>query len=93
MSDKIIRAVAKNGMVRIIAGITTDLERRMSEHFGKNERCAKYTNSHTPKKLEKVWKTTTKSLASKLEYHIKHLQKEKKEESSQRIDKREERII
>ena len=25
MSDKIIRAVAKNGMVRIIAGITTDL--------------------------------------------------------------------
>ena len=25
MSDKIIRAVAKNGMVRIIAGITTEL--------------------------------------------------------------------
>ena len=79
MSDKIIRAVAKNGMVRIIAGITTDLERRMSEHFGKNERCAKYTNSHTPKKLEKVWKTTTKSLASKLEYHIKKLTKTNKE--------------
>lgn len=63
----------------IYTGITTDLERRMSEHFEKNEKCAKYTNSHTPKKLEKVWKTTTKSLASKLEYHIKKLPKLKKE--------------
>ncbi len=63
----------------IYTGITTDLERRMTEHFEKNERCAKYTNSHTPKKLEKVWKTTTKSLASKLEYHIKKLTKMNKE--------------
>jgi len=63
----------------IYTGITTDLERRMSEHFEKNEKCAKYTNSHTPKKLEKVWKTSTKSLASKLEYHIKKLPKSKKE--------------
>lgn len=63
----------------IYTGITTDLERRMSEHFEQNEKCAKYTNSHTPRKLEKVWKTTTKSLASKLEYHIKKLPKLKKE--------------
>lgn len=63
----------------IYTGITTDLERRMNEHFEKSEKCAKYTNSHTPKKLEKVWKTTTKSLASKLEYHIKQLPKNKKE--------------
>lgn len=63
----------------IYTGITTDIERRMSEHFEKSEKCAKYTNSHTPKKLERVWETSTKSLASKLEYHIKKLPKYKKE--------------
>ena len=63
----------------IYTGITTDIERRMKEHFEKNEKCAKYSSSHTAKKLEKVWKTETKSLASKLEYHIKKLPKSKKE--------------
>ncbi len=63
----------------IYTGITTDVERRMREHFEKGEKCAKYTSSHTPKMLERVWKTSTKSLASKLEYHIKKLPKLKKE--------------
>lgn len=63
----------------IYTGITKDLEKRMNEHFGKDEKCAKYTKSHTPKKLECVWKTETRKSASKLEYHIKTLTKDKKE--------------
>lgn len=63
----------------IYTGITTDIERRMEEHFGKDKKCAKYTETHRPKKLESVWQTETRTLASKLEYHIKTLTKEKKE--------------
>ena len=63
----------------IYTGITTELERRMNEHFKKSEKCAKYTSSHIAKKLEKVWTTENKSLASKLEYYIKRLSKYKKE--------------
>lgn len=62
----------------IYTGITTDLERRMNEHFGKNEKCAKYTSSHSAQKLEAVWKTDGRKNASKLEYSIKQLTKEKK---------------
>jgi len=63
----------------IYTGITTDLERRMSEHFSKNEKCAKYTLTHDAKKLEKVWGTENRVLASKLEFYIKKLNKFKKE--------------
>lgn len=63
----------------IYTGITTDINRRMHEHFSKDKKCAKYTLKHRPKKLESVWSTENKSLASKLEYHIKKLTKENKE--------------
>lgn len=63
----------------IYTGITTNLERRMAEHFEKNSKCAKYTFSHTAKKLEAVWQTDGRKNASKLEYNIKKLTKEKKE--------------
>ena len=65
----------------IYTGITSDLERRMEEHFSQNEKCAKYTASHQAKKLEAVWESKNKSLASKLEYHIKKsLTKKEKED-------------
>lgn len=64
----------------IYTGITVDVERRMEEHFNKNKKCAKYTSSHQAKKLEAVWKTENKSLASKLEFNIKKLKKVEKEE-------------
>ena len=64
----------------IYTGITVDIDRRMKEHFSKNEKCAKYTFIHSAKKLEAVWETDNKSLASKLEYAIKKLTKVKKEE-------------
>lgn len=64
----------------IYTGITVDIKRRMKEHFSKNEKCAKYTYTHLAKKLEAVWECENKSLASKLEYAIKRLTKQKKEE-------------
>lgn len=64
----------------IYTGITTNLERRTQEHFSKGEKCAKYTKRHTVKKLEGAWKTENRVLASKLEYHIKTLNKKQKEE-------------
>ena len=63
----------------IYTGITTNVKHRMEEHFSKKN-CAKYTYTHTAKKLECVWQTENRVLASKLEYRIKQLSKAKKEE-------------
>ena len=63
----------------LYTGITTDLERRMEEHFTKSDKCAKYTMRHNDKKLEAAWQTDNRVLASKLEYAIKRLKKEEKE--------------
>jgi len=64
----------------IYTGITVDIERRMNEHFSKDKKCAKYTLNHTAVKLEVVWQSDNRVLASKLEYHIKKLPKNLKEE-------------
>jgi putative endonuclease len=64
----------------IYTGITTDIERRMEEHFSKGEKCAKYTLTHSAIKLESVWQSNSRVLASKLEYYIKKLPKKQKEE-------------
>jgi len=65
----------------LYTGITTDLTRRMQEHFSGNEKCAKYTLRHKPQKLERAWESENRVLASKLEYHIKKsLTKAQKEE-------------
>lgn len=63
----------------IYTGITTDLSRRIKEHITMSRKCAKYTRSHIAIKVEKAWKTDTKSLASKLEYYIKKLSRCDKE--------------
>lgn len=69
----------------IYTGITTDLDRRMEEHFSRNEKCAKYTLHHLAEKLETAWETEDRKLASKLEYHIKKtLSKQQKEQLIQR---------
>ena len=64
----------------IYTGITNHLERRMQEHFLKTKECAKYTKRHTPVKIEKVWTCENRILASKLEYRIKKLTKQEKED-------------
>lgn len=70
----------------IYTGITTNLKRRTLEHFSKNTKCAKYTKRHTPKYLECAWSTKDRSLASKLEFHIKKLTKIQKEELIEKND-------
>ena len=70
----------------IYTGITTDLERRMSEHFSQNDKCAKYTLTHGAKKLEMAWETENRVLASKLEFYIKKLTKKQKEQLIIRSD-------
>lgn len=64
----------------IYTGITNDIKRRWEEHSNKDEKGAKYTKGHHVQKIEALWTTEDRKLASKLEYHIKHLTKEKKEE-------------
>ncbi len=63
----------------IYTGITTDLNRRLEEHISKGHKCAKYTFTHSAVKIEAVWKSKNRSLASKLEYYIKRLNKIQKE--------------
>ena len=64
----------------IYTGITSDVKRRMKEHFSQNKKCAKYTATHQAKKLEAVWESENRVLASKLEFHIKkNLTKNEKE--------------
>lgn len=64
----------------IYTGITTDLDRRISEHIKKDKKCAKYTLTHDVVKLECAWQSENRKMASKLEYHIKKLTKLQKEE-------------
>lgn len=64
----------------LYTGITTNISRRLKEHSLKDEKCAKYTLRHEVVKLERLWQTDNRSLASKLEYYIKRLNKNQKEE-------------
>ena len=63
----------------LYTGITTDINRRMSEHLGKTKKGAKYTKNHTPVKIEAAWKCEGRSSASKIESYIKKLKKIEKE--------------
>ena len=64
----------------IYTGMTNDLERRLEEHIKKDKKCAKYTATHTAVKLERAWISEDRIHASKLEYWIKKLDKNDKEE-------------
>lgn len=64
----------------IYTGITTNLDRRIEEHFNKDKKAAKYTKRVGALKLEKSFKTDNRKNASKLEWHIKRLNKKQKEE-------------
>jgi putative endonuclease len=61
----------------IYCGITTDLDRRITEH-NESKKGAKYTRSRRPVKLS--WYTTrdTKSEALRLEYQLKQLKRKDK---------------
>lgn len=63
----------------IYTGMTNNLENRINEHLSKSKKGTKYTKSHNAIKLEAAWKSNSKSLACKLEYQIKNLTKQQKE--------------
>ena len=63
----------------LYTGMTNNLENRIREHILKNKNGAKYTKSHDVVRLEIAWKSKDKSLACKLEYQIKNLTKQQKE--------------
>lgn len=62
----------------LYTGITTDIRRRLDEHSGTTGKGAKFTRSHEVESLEALWSTENRSLASKLEYRIKQLPKQRK---------------
>ena len=64
----------------IYTGITVDVKRRLEEHKERGKKAAKYTLVHKVEKIEAVWESDNKSLASKLEFNIKKLKKFEKEE-------------
>ena len=59
-------------------GIAAKLCRRMREHVEKKPAAAKYTRSHNVVALEGLWRSADRQTASRLEYAIKHLPREKK---------------
>ena len=67
----------------LYAGIASDLKRRMEEHFSKDPKCAKYTKSHPPACLCSAWESADRATASRLEYRLKQLAKDKKEHLAQ----------
>lgn len=62
----------------LYTGFASDLSRRIREHFERSPRCAKYTRSHPPQKLEAAWECDSKSAALQLEYRIKQLPRSRK---------------
>ena len=61
----------------LYAGITVDLDRRVTEH-NKSLKGAKYTAARRPVKLVYSEKFDDRSLASKEEYRIKKLNRQEK---------------
>ena len=62
----------------LYTGITADVCRRMRQHTGKVPAAAKYTRSRTVTALEGLWRAQDRSSASKLEYALKQLPRQKK---------------
>jgi len=63
----------------LYTGITTNLTKRLKEHYYKLGAGAKYTRARQIVSLELVWQTETRSLALKREHAFKKLPKKKKE--------------
>ena len=63
----------------LYTGYCTDYKRRYKEHSSKGAKAAKYTRSHTAVALAAVWESNTKTQATRLEYYIKTLSRDKKE--------------
>lgn len=62
----------------LYTGITTNVQRRYQQHISGIG--AKYTHSHKPQSLVAYWSCDDKSQASKMEYYLKKLKKQQKED-------------
>jgi putative endonuclease len=65
---------------RLYSGVTTDVVRRFREHLTGGPRAAKYLRAHPPEALVFVMPIGARSLAHKVEYHLKRLPRERKED-------------
>lgn len=63
----------------LYAGITKDLQRRVTEHNTCNKKGAKYTRARRPVVLVYSEHQPSKSLACKREFQLKQLSKKQKE--------------
>ena len=63
----------------LYSGIAPDIAKRMKVHFEGGKSSSKYVRAKGAEKLEVFWECEDKSEASKLEYRLKRLTKEKKE--------------
>lgn len=71
---------------QLYTGITTDVKRRVSEHFSSGRKAARYFKAHHPYSLVFHKLIGIKSLAYKVEYHFKRLRKAVKEDIVKRKD-------
>ncbi|MBO4337881.1 MAG: GIY-YIG nuclease family protein [Lachnospiraceae bacterium] len=69
----------------IYTGITTDVERRFREHVSGKAKGAKYTRSHPPVRVDAVIGAETRQEASRLEYAIKQMSRQEKEDLIKRV--------
>ena len=76
----------------LYTGITKDLGHRMNEHYYKKKNGAKYTKSRQIQTLEMVWEMEDWSLAAKIEYRIKRLDRQQKLKLLQQPERLEEYI-
>lgn len=67
----------RTGGGALYTGITTDVARRFQQHL--SGRGARYLRGHSPTAIVFKKRIGTKSLASKLEYQVKKLDKPRKE--------------
>lgn len=70
----------RNNRNALYTGITTDVERRFSEHQSSGPKAAKALKGKGPLILEFSYAVENRIIASQLEYRIKQLSKLKKEQ-------------
>jgi putative endonuclease len=64
---------------RLYSGVSTDVSRRYGEHLAGGPRAAKYLKAHKPQSLVFSKPIGSRSLAQKVEYHLKRLPRDQKE--------------
>ncbi len=72
--------LVRNNRNALYTGITTDVERRFTEHQSSGPKAAKALKGKGPLVLEFSYAVENRVIASQLEYRIKKLTKAKKEQ-------------